>query len=417
MKGLFSGGILSIVDQGISSLSNFLTVVILARALVPADVGVYTIIFASIMILGGVQSSFITGPLRIYYIKLDHVEIKNYLRNQFKLQFYCVIALAFLLFILTLLFSSIQINVALASSVALIFILMHEFVRVVYLSKLDFRSLLFVDVLCHLVRVLMLVAIYNTSWMNIVNTFYIIALGGVLSSVYFVTHQTVLRKSNNLKETINQNWRYGRWLFAESIAFSASTHFYIYVIAFVMTVEVVAGFNAVQNLLNVLNVLLMGGSGYLITVCRRSLIYEGYASWRHLLLFSGKLMLALTVIIVAALTIIGEWLLDFLYGEYYKEFSSLIPVLGGVYCLMALNIVLSVAFRTAELPQIGFIARIVSALFTIIFSVLLLEWWGLVGAAIGLIATQICWLVVYTYNIYKGVLSEERVMSLVKVSV
>ncbi len=416
MKVFFSGGVLSIVDQGISSLSNFLTVVILTRMLVPADVGVYTIIFASIMMLGGVQSSFITGPLRVYYIKPDHVDIKNYLRNQFKLQIYCVISLALLLFILILLFSDIGIKVAIASSVALIFMQVHEFIRVVYLSKLDFKSLLFIDLLCHVTRILMLLAIYSAGLMNIVSTFYIIALSGLLTSVYFVNHQSILCKSNSLKDVVYENWKYGRWLFAETIAFSASTHFYIYVIALVMTVEVVAGFSAVQNLLNVLNVLIMGGSGYLMSVCRRNLIHKGYESWKNLLMLSGKIMFVLTVIIVVILSVFGEWLLGVLYGEYYEGFYSLIPILGGAYCLMALNTCLSVAFRTAELPQIGFFARIISAVFTITFSVLLLELWGLNGAAIGLIVTQICWLIVYVYNIYKGKLSEESVTSLVKMA-
>ena len=417
MKGLLSGGVLSIVDQGISSLSNFLTVVIVARVLAPADVGVYAIIFASVMILGGIQNSFITGPLRVFHIRPNREDSKYYLRNQFKLQMYCAGILATIFFSASLSFFDVGVKTAIASSIALIFMQMHEFVRIVYLSKLDFKSLLFADSLCHIVRILLLFVMWYMGSLTIANTFIVLALGGVFTSIYFVRHQEIFCLSFNLKDTIKENWRYGRWLFAETVAFSASTHFYIYMIALVLSAEMVAGFNVVQNLLNALNVLIMGGGGYLMSISRMNLVHKGYKPWKKILVLSGIIMLLLTVVIVIVLSINGEWLLGILYGEFYKEYYTLIPILGAAHCLVALNMVLSSAFRTVELPQIGFVAKVISAVFTIIFAASLLERWGLSGAAIGLIATQACWLVVYSYNIYKGKLSEECVTKVVKVMV
>jgi Na+-driven multidrug efflux pump len=63
--------------------------------------------------------------------------------------------------------------------------------------------------------------------------------------------------------------------------------------------------------------------------------------------------------------------------------------------LTVCNSLLGIAFRTLELPRTGFEAKLVSAAVTAITAYPAIKYWGVTGAALGLLLTQFSWLTVY----------------------
>src|SRR5262245_14286948 len=55
----------AIADQGVVSLGNFLTTIILARSLTPSDYGLWSVLFGLILMLNGLPASLITYPLSV----------------------------------------------------------------------------------------------------------------------------------------------------------------------------------------------------------------------------------------------------------------------------------------------------------------------------------------------------------------
>jgi len=407
-KQLIDGG-LSVLDQGINSFSSFIILAIVARALSPADTGNYSIIFTTIILLGGIQNSLIIGPLRIYGVK-DNLKSKySYLKSQFELQLYCSGILAVILAIILEFIPGITFLIIIAASFSLFSIQIHEFVRAYYLTNLEFKPLILNDILVHGTRIIILTIVWLTGIATVDRVYSVVAISGVLTFFIFNMYKKSLDGEKHIKLTVVENWKFGRWVLMETIAFSISINFYIYLIAYILTPDKVAGFNVVQNILNIQNIIVIGVTSYVITSSRKKLINEGYNEWKRFLIVIGSLLFVFSIVVVVIFSMNGSWILGTVYGEYYTKFSYLIPILGVAYPLLVLTTILSVAFRTAELPEVGLFAKIFSAIFTIIFSTLLLKGWGVKGAAYGIVLTQICWLLVYIYFVFKGSLSKYNI--------
>jgi O-antigen/teichoic acid export membrane protein len=167
--------------------------------------------------------------------------------------------------------------------------------------------------------------------------------------------------------------------------------------------------NAAQNLLNVVNVLLLGVISFAIPTARRKLIEFGYAVWRRWLLQVGFILVSISASVAVTMATFAKPLLAFVYTPFYAEYAFLMPVLAVYYCLLAANMVLSAAFNTARLPHVGFVAKSISAVLTLVISYPLLQKWGVMGAAVGLSATQAFWTLIYLIYVAKGALRPEKV--------
>src|SRR6266542_4967051 len=100
-------GGLSIVDQGLYSGANFVLSILLARWLIPANYGIYSIAFAVYQFVFQAHNSLILEPMSVLGpAKMPH-RLADYLRDQIKLHFFvsslgglfiCVVGLLILLF-------------------------------------------------------------------------------------------------------------------------------------------------------------------------------------------------------------------------------------------------------------------------------------------------------------------------------
>ncbi|MFR8152356.1 MAG: hypothetical protein ACLU7U_03630, partial [Romboutsia timonensis] len=79
MKGsFFKESSLAMIEQGISSITSFLTSIILARNVNANSVGMYTLLLSIALIIIGLQRVFILVPFNIYYPKMKEVTEKKY---------------------------------------------------------------------------------------------------------------------------------------------------------------------------------------------------------------------------------------------------------------------------------------------------------------------------------------------------
>ena len=90
LKGsFFKGSFLAMTEQGISSLTSFLTSIILARNVTPNSVGIYTLLLSIAMIIMGLQRVFILVPFNIYYPKMKEDREKKVMQlRQWGLRLY-----------------------------------------------------------------------------------------------------------------------------------------------------------------------------------------------------------------------------------------------------------------------------------------------------------------------------------------
>jgi len=217
-------------------------------------------------------------------------------------------------------------------------------------------------------------------------------------------------RAEPLHFVLAENWNYGKWLLLETVSFSISSQIYLYLVAYWIDRQSAGAFNAVQNMLNTVNVLLIGIMSYTLPLARMRLIEGYYAIWRRLLLKVGTLLSSVTFATVAIISIFSKYLLTLLYKPFYSDYSYLTYILALYYILMAVNTVFSTAFQTTNNPKIGFVAKFCSSIITLVLSYPLIMNLGITGAAIGLVLTQGIWFLVYMIYVLRGLLSQEYVM-------
>lgn len=402
----------SILNQGVNSLSNFLTAAIVARAVSPGDFGFYSLLFSSLMILGGLQNALITGPLRILGaqgMEDDRYSLWGLLQCQMLLGALSSVAAFLVLFYK----DSIPVYLPFTFALAVFLYQLQEFVRVVLQTRMQIGSLMVADVLNHGVRCMLLLVIVWTCRTSLASVWLVIGLAAVAGSMMLKPwlSEGSAGSSGQAWRAFVRNWKFGKWILLEGIAYTISTQAYLYFIALWLDSRSVGLFNATQNLMNVVNVFLIGGMAYVMPLGRRKLLEDGIHAWRTLMWRSGLILTGGTVFCMAILALKGRNVLKVVYGFDFSNSGSLILILAGAYCLIAANTVLRGVFHTAGFPRVVSVANFVSALVTLLSVNPLFRSYGLDGAALGVLITQAAWITVYLLYILAGGLSRERIQA------
>jgi O-antigen/teichoic acid export membrane protein len=123
----------------------------------------------------------------------------------------------------------------------------------------------------------------------------------------------------------------------------------------------------------------------------------------------AAMLTAFALLVTLVITLSAEDLLNVLFGHSYAQYADIVPILGFAMILTAITSAFAVAFRTVEMPQVGFWGKCLSAIMTMALAVPLIESAGVVGAAIGFVITQLCWIAVYVAEArLRGRLSDEH---------
>lgn len=401
------GATLSIAAQAVGSAANFITGVLLARVLLPPEFGVHALLFNGLLIMAGFQAALISGPLRVLGIGREE---PDYLPAQRWIQLSLGLTIALLMLAL-LLFFDMPAALATAYGVGLVLFLMYELARTELFNVLDMRTLLEMDVTAYGLRLAGLVILNLSSELTLTTAWLVIGGAYLAALIIFLPGKSYPGTCTpaGLRAVVRENWNYGRWLMLEALAFTLSSSLYLYFTAIWLGKEAAAGLGAVLVLMNVFNFVMMGMVNHSTAIARHQLVAGRYAGWRRHMLRSGVLLAAASVLAVGLVSMFATPLLRSLYGSFYAGYAALVPVLGAAVCLRGVNSMLSVAFRTAGQPQVGFAAKLTSAAVTLLVAYPLLDRLGVMGAAWGMLLTQVLWTLVYAFYLMRGALGRERV--------
>lgn len=406
------GSLLSVLDQAVCSLSNFLTGVIVARALLPEAFGVYSLYFTGILLLAGFQNALITGPARVLGVRPLGVDAGGYFKAQVRLQLVLSTALIMGAAIGLFVLYPRDIFVTLSFLLCLLLVQLQELARVINLTRMTFVALLKLDLVTHGLRIGLLLAAMSLGELSAGAALLIISVACGVGLVVAGRNAYPAVATASLGSTATANWRFGRWLLLETIAYSASTQIYLYLTALWVGTAAVGGLAAVLVLMNAINVILIGVMNFAVPKARQLLIESGYDAWRRWLWRIGLLLAGAAAMFGIVASLLAQPLLVFIYSPAYGAFAHLIPIVAVQLFLIACNTVLSAAFRTAEMPQVGFTAKAGSAIVTLLIAYPLLTGWGITGAAVGLVITQAMWTAVYVFYVTRGTLARARLVKI-----
>lgn len=409
------GAVLSVIDQGIVSLSNFTSGVIAARSLSPSQFGAFSIFYATLLVLSGIQTALITSPVRVLGVQKHAVLTSDYMGAQIWLQFALGGIISLTSCIAVMGFSSFSKGLGLSFSLCVFWVQFQEFVRATLATKLSITSLLWLDTLTHGSRFLLLLLFMVTETLTITTLFLALAIPCCIAAILFLPPRHDLKI--NFAEMIGaarENWRFGRWVLIETLAYTISAQAYFYLTALLISTESAGALNAALSILNLLNVILSGVMSFAVPVARQRLLEIGYQAWKSWLFRVGFSLVTCAFILWILLFVAAKPILAFTYNDFYSRFAYLIQIIGFSYIFRAINTVLISAFRTGGIPHVGSTAQSVSATISLLIGYPLITVYGVAGAALGLVVTHTTWTFVYLWYIKSGELSELSITSRIR---
>ena len=401
---LLRGG-LSIANQVIGSASSFVTLVILSHALFPAELGGYVLIFNAVLMLAGLQQGLVTGPYRV--LGAPNGFAMGYIAAQAQIQGLLLIVEIVVLAAFLYTFLHVDGSLLLAAIAVLVLLQAHEFVRTVLMTRLEVPRLLMVDGAVHGLRIIGLLLLQKFGLLSVATALMWLAASCVVACTQFDRRWFVRVATREVWMT---NWRFGRWLLVETAAHLVSTRGYLYLVGALLGREQVAALGASQNLANVVNVVVMGLSAAAVPIARLKLEREGYAAWIRWLKTVAVVMVIASGGAFAAVAAFAQPLVGWLYPAFYAPYAPLVIVLSFGMLLEALSANLTLAFWTAERPDLNVVGKLAAAGVAIVWAYPGIATFGLYGAAAGLVASPVIWLLVGGFFVLRGTLSQSRVV-------
>lgn len=398
----------AVADQAAISLSNFITVYLLARAMPLQDFGVFSLFFTAMMIAVALQNAIISQPHNVLGAKLVGQAYVQYTS-----------ALALLQLLLALAFGALAAMVgglmvgALGLDMGRVIVVLgvagapwmtQEFVRRTFYTRSQTRAAFINDVLCYGLQLVGVAALVGRDALTTESVLLVMggssliatALGAwQLRDSISASRRTYTRAL--LAKAWRDNWGFGRWLTARAALEWFRSHGHTWMLAVMLGPAAVGAYRAAYHFVNILNPIAMAVQSYLPSRSGAVLAEGGkpaLARWlRRSFLVAGA---AYSLIVVFVIAVSGQMLTLF-YGDRFADISQ---ELQWVIILSALDrllrkfryfpgAVLLVLERTRDL----FMFDVISMVLLVVSSVVLIDAVGIVGAPLAklVVAVILLW--------------------------
>jgi len=392
-------GGLAILDQGLISGSNFLVGILLARWLVPAQYGAFSLAFSVFLLLSYVYHSLLSEPQGVFSGSAYSKCLRGYLKALLSIQ------LMLTIFGIGLLGGAAAIvyemgkadglpgalaGVAIASPCILFFWLLR---RAYYMNLAPARAAIGAFIYCVLVTGGLFVA-YKRALISPFSAYLLMAIGALGTGLFLLSQvNKALPPDSEAGPTAAQAWRkhweYGRWALAVSVVTWIPYYMYYPLVSYFGGMAQAGQLRALMNLslpmeqsYTALSILFLP---YSARICRE----KGIQS-------SGPLVRRITALFIfgalaywAVLIPLKGLVFHVLYGGKYLEVTPLIPYVALGTTLWSAAFGPAILLRAIESPDSIFYARIVASVLSLVVGVPATRSFGLWGVVISIIIANL----------------------------
>lgn len=366
--------ILTTGDQVFVSFGNFFVGVVVGRALGPADFGIFTLLWSTVLFFNVLQQSFIIAPMLSLRVRFSGRGCQEYLGDVLKLQFVFAAAAALLItggfFVATNIgwLDSGYVRYAWPLSVACFFYQLQECVRRMLQGCGQHFAALLSDLSCYGLQILLLGAALLTKHLTTDSTLWTLTATWALGSAFlFGLRSSCTIKRASIRRAQRTHSPFGVSLAVSNLFQWLSAYGALYAVGASLSVLDVGNIRAAMNLIAPLNVLSVGLQTYLAIEAAELYKKEGIEAVSKLLRTTILRFIGISVPISTVFVLLGDPLMKAVLGprfsinRYWLLIQFLSVVAGATFGFLA------VRFKTLDCTQyaavaagLGFIVAIVA---------------------------------------------------------
>ena len=388
----------AVIDQALLSGANFLIGILLLRSTVDADYGLYVMAYSALVLVQGVQTALVDGPMMVIGAKKTELERGRMVGGLFGLLGWLIAPLALVTAAGIALagannwLSPSVTAVALATSLVAVTVVFREFLRHVLLLNRRPDSLLRSDGL-YVVLAIAGAVLATQVYAPAAAPYVVLGLGFAALVAIFYSYRLVAADGawtgGGGFAAFTETWRLGKWGAVGCVVTWIRQQGFYYMLAALLSIEAVAAVAAARLLIMPVNLLVTGVGQQLLPVASRWLSELGERALVLRALAIGVLLLAGALVYFAVLWLMREWVMVDLLKRDSTGLDGLLLLWGAVFGIMTIRhatmIVVQAMERFDFLVYVSFVSTPAS---------LLVGYWGITqygagGALLGLIAAEL----------------------------
>ena len=354
---------LSFGDQALSSACNFLTTILLARALGLEVFGVYTMVWLALYFAMSLQLGLIVSPMMSIGTKERGADAEAYYTVVFLHQAGFVVVATIAIFAVLMLAAGIGsplADAALPGSMAAASYLTQDFLRRYLFARRRPAGIVLIDAINQALKLGALAVLWQVGAINVANALWAVAGAAAVSTLCGLGMSgPLLWRRQILTSVTLRQWRSARWLVLTGSVQWVLNYSGLLVTAGLFGPKVLGALRAAQSLLAVLNVVREALENIVPPMAGKALAVGGMQGLHRML---GRAMLFAVLTGAAAvlgLGLFGPWLQHQLYGGEILEFDWVIFWYSFAFPMALLSLVLGCAFRALERTRPVFTAVLV----------------------------------------------------------
>lgn len=406
------GGI-TLADQSLVSACNFLTGVLLGRV-DPKEFGIYALGFTLIVILTGILQAVVAVPYTVFAQRLRDAEQRAYAGGVLvHLAIFGLLAAVGVAVLAAILWASGAWKLGpaiLVLAAAIPFVLVREFCRRVTFAHLQLRSALALDAVAVALQFAGLATLSATGGMSAAHCFAVIGLScGVVSALWLYSLRGQFQLRNvPVRDAWRRNWRFSKWVVIEHSASILHVNTTQWILAAMLGTTATGLFAACAQILNVFNPIVLGLNNVLMPRIAMAMSQDGAREVRRVVHKATLALLSGTAVFCGTIILFGSQIIRLVYGDKYAGQEGTITILAIDMLVQSLATPAAYGLWAFERSRTLFFVRLVRMGITVPMSLVLIPQFGPLGAAWGLLGSNIVGGLV-TWTLYNRLLHGEQV--------
>jgi O-antigen/teichoic acid export membrane protein len=405
LSGLAGNGAWGLADQALVSLTNFLTMVFLARSMAPSTFGAFVVVYTALLFASNLQTSLITRPLNVLAAPLGSEAYRIYAAYATTAQLLLAIAFTAIALlgaaVAVLLGATTVYALLVALAMALFAWQLQEFVRQVWYTRGHIREAFYCDLISYGGQAVLIAGLWSIGHLSGAGALYAVAITSALAALWGFKRLNLPSRSFSMA-ALRPSWHFGKWLVVECLGQWLSAQLFPLLCAAIAGIAAAGYFKAVQNLVAPVHIVLNAFQSIAVPRAAREYALGGRGAMLAFLIPTAALAGVALVAYFAVIGVLGSWLMGLLYTDKYIGHASLIWLFSFYYLVLHLVQTESAALMAMGNTRAIVVGRIASVLLTLTAGVWLTWQFGIYGSLIGLAGTQLVMGVVLAHKLIRA---------------
>jgi O-antigen/teichoic acid export membrane protein len=375
----------AVADQCAVSGGNFLTTLMLARTLLPAEFGIYALILNAMLFLNNVQQAFVTYPVCVLGARSEQGQF----RRMLAFAMLCTTLLVFL-FGPTLGAVGASLHrpaVIVASVAAMLLWQLQDTLRAGFIAKLEQRRALASDAVSYVGQAVLLAIVCMRAKPSLNFIFWTIAGTSLIALILQVIQlRPVMFRHEPLRPMFHEFWMLGRWNVVAKLLGFMTLQAFPWVILMRHGTTEVAGFQAMFQMLAFSNPLLFSVGSLITATVAKHDTYKNSSVRNYVFLTAAALGTYLLFLGIA-----GPSAIRMLYGSHshYLIYAPLMRIFAAAWVFEVVALIATAILGGLREPQALLFVQLSGTVAAVIIALPWIYWKGLVAAAMGMLLVNV----------------------------